>query len=59
MLKQAFAFQLQISAVRVSTSIAMIQRVLNLEGYAVLTLDETTGYISLNQDLLKKQFDLL
>jgi hypothetical protein len=59
MLKQAFASQLQINAVRVSTSIAMIQRVLNLEGYAVLTLDETTGYISLNQDLLKKQFDLL
>jgi hypothetical protein len=57
-LKQAFASQLQINAVRVSTNVAMLQRVLNLDGYPVLALDETTGYISLNQDLLKKQFDL-
>jgi hypothetical protein len=39
--------------------LAVMQRVLNVDGYAVLGRDEASETISLDRDLLLRQFDLL
>ena len=36
-----------------------MQRVLNVEGYAVLGRDEASDTVELDRDLLLRQFDLL
>jgi hypothetical protein len=38
--------------------IAVMQRVLNIDGFAVLTKDEASDTVDLNRELLKRQFDL-
>ena len=38
--------------------LAGLQRLLNVEGYQVVAVDETTGTIALNRQLLNKQFQL-
>lgn len=38
--------------------IASAQRLLNVEGYAILGRDEPSDTITLNIDLLKRQFEL-
>ena len=35
-----------------------LQRLLNVEGYQVVAIDEATGTIALNRSLLAKQFQL-
>jgi hypothetical protein len=35
-----------------------LQRLLNVEGYQVVAIDEATGTIELNRQLLAKQFEL-
>jgi PglZ domain len=58
LLRQAFASQMQMNVLRVGPSIAVMQRVLNFDSYPVLTLDEASGYVILDQQLLSKQFGL-
>jgi hypothetical protein len=38
--------------------LAVMQRVLNIDGFAVLTRDEASDTVDLNRELLKRQFDL-
>ncbi len=58
LLKQTFASQMQLNVLRVGPVIAVIQRVLNFDSYPVLTIDEASGYITLDEQLLFKQFGL-
>jgi hypothetical protein len=39
--------------------LAIVQRVLNVDGYGVINRDETSDTIELNRDLLLRQFDLV
>ena len=38
--------------------LAVMQRVLNIDGFAVLTRDEASDTVDLNRELLRRQFDL-
>ena len=38
--------------------LAVMQRVLNIDGFAVLTRDDASDTVDLNRELLKRQFDL-
>ncbi len=38
--------------------LAVAQRVLNIDGYAVLTRDDGSDTVELNRELLFRQFDL-
>lgn len=58
LLRQAFASQMQLNILRVGPIIAVIQRVLNFDSYPVLTFDEASGYVVLDQPLLLKQFGI-
>ena len=48
--------RLEVPEFRVSTVLAAVRRVLNVEGYGVLTVDDTARTVTLNFDLLKAQF---
>jgi hypothetical protein len=39
--------------------IAIVQRVLNVDGYPVIARDEASDTIQLNRELLLQQFDLV
>lgn len=56
-LKSAFAQRIGVSALRVDGVIASLQRVLNVESYAVLSVDSSQT-IRLNLQLLREQFRL-
>jgi hypothetical protein len=58
MLKPAMAQHLGMPELRVAGVIAAMRRVLNLDGYAVLDVEESSGTIRLNLELLKVQFGL-
>jgi hypothetical protein len=45
-------------AIRLRGLVAVTQRLLNIDGFAVLTRDEASDTVELNRELLKKQFDL-
>lgn len=45
-------------AMRLRGLLAVMQRLLNIDGFAVLTRDEASDTIDLNRELLKRQFDL-
>lgn len=55
--KQALAGKLGLAPLRVSGFINAARRVLNVDQTPVLTIDETEGSVSLNQELAKKQFN--
>jgi hypothetical protein len=55
----ALARRLQIPLFRLRGLLAVVQRVINVEGYAVLGRDEASDTIGLDRDLLLRQFDLL
>jgi hypothetical protein len=57
LLKNAFAQRIGVSALRVDGLIASLQRVLNVESYAVLSVDSSQT-IRLNLQLLREQFRL-
>jgi hypothetical protein len=57
LLKSAFAQRLGVSGLRVDGLIASLQRILNVEGYAVLSVD-VSQTIRLNLQLLREQFEL-
>lgn len=44
--------------VRARSFLAVMQRLLNIDGYAVLTRDNATETVKLNRDLLCRHFDL-
>lgn len=50
--------ELNIPEIRLSGLIASVQRVLNVEGYAILSRDDPSQTVVLNVDLLKRQFEL-
>jgi phosphoenolpyruvate-protein kinase (PTS system EI component) len=43
---------------RIPGIVAAMRRVLNVEGYAVLAIDDASGSIVLNRQLLQVQFEL-
>ncbi len=55
----ALARKLALPAFRLRGLLAVVQRVLNVEGYAVLGRDEQSDTIELDRGLLLRQFDLL
>jgi hypothetical protein len=57
LLKSVFAQRIGISALRVEGLIASLQRILNVEGYPVLSVDASQT-IRLNIQLLREQFGL-
>jgi hypothetical protein len=57
LLKSAFAQKLDVSGLRVDGMIASLQRILNVEGYPVLSVDSSQT-IRLNLPLLREQFEL-
>src|SRR5271157_899086 len=54
----AFSNAASIPAARLDGLIALIQRLLNVDGYEILTLNRTENKIELNLARLKRQFDL-
>ena len=54
----ALARAMEYPALRLRGLLAVMQRLLNIDGYAVLTRDEASDTVELNRDLLCKQFDL-
>ena len=54
----AFSKAADVPAARLDGLIALIQRLLNVEGYEILTLNRTENRIELNVVKLKRQFDL-
>lgn len=55
----ALAKSLQIPPFRLRGLLAVVQRMLNIDGFAVLARDEASDTIELNRELLLKQFDLI
>ena len=54
----ALAGKMQQPSFRLPGLLAAIQRVLNVEGYPILTRDEASDTVQLNRELLCRQFDL-
>ena len=55
----ALARAIEYPSLRLRGLLAVMQRVLNIDGYAVLTRDEASDTIELHRDLLCRQFDLV
>lgn len=55
----ALARALEFPALRLPGLLAKVQRVLNIDGYAVLRRDDASDTVELNRELLLKQFDLV
>jgi hypothetical protein len=55
----ALAKTLAMPAFRLRGLLAVVQRMLNIDGFAVLTRDEASDTVELNRELLIRQFDLL
>lgn len=58
MTSPALARALECPPLRLRGLLATMQRVLNVDGYAVLSRDDTSDTIELNRELLLRQFDL-
>jgi hypothetical protein len=56
--RPALAHALGLPMLRLGGVIAALRRLLNVEGYPVLTLDEASDTVELNLALLTTQFDL-
>ena len=54
----AFSNAANIPAARLDGLIALIQRLLNVDGYEILTFSRSENRIELNVSKLKRQFDL-
>lgn len=57
-LKSALAQRIGQPEFRVPGLIASLRRVMNVDGYAVITFEEASGTVCLNRQLLKTQFEL-
>ena len=58
LLRAAFAGRMSLPLVRVNTTVAAMQRVLNYDGYGILTIDESADMVVLDRPLLERQFNL-
>ncbi|MCX6619570.1 MAG: BREX-2 system phosphatase PglZ [Acidobacteria bacterium] len=58
LLRTAFASRMSLPLVRVNTTVAAMQRVLNYDGYGILTIDEAADMVVLDRSLLQRQFNL-
>jgi hypothetical protein len=58
LLRAAFASRMSLPLVRVNTTVAAMQRVLNYDGYGILTIDESADMVVLDRPLLERQFNL-
>jgi hypothetical protein len=58
MLVEVLAGKIGMPVFRMGGFLSGLQRVLNLEGYQVLSVDKASDTVRLNLDLLKTQFDL-
>jgi hypothetical protein len=58
LLRPVFASRMNLALVRVGTTVAAMQRVLNYDGYSILTIDEAADMVVLNRSLLEVQFKL-
>jgi hypothetical protein len=58
LLRAAFASRMSLPLVRVNTTVAAMQRVLNYDGYGILTIDEAADMVILDRPLLERQFNL-
>lgn len=56
--RAALAHALGVPLLRVGGLVTVLRRLLNVDGYSVLTLDETSDTVELNVPLLTIQFDL-
>jgi hypothetical protein len=54
----ALAQRLGLSPVRIRGTVAAVRRLLNVDGYDVLTLDEESDTVVLNLELLRVQFEI-
>ena len=59
MTSAALSRTLELASFRLSGALAKMQRVLNIDGYAVLSRDDASDTVELNRELLLKQFDLV
>jgi PglZ domain len=57
-LKNALSQRVQVPGLRMNGVLAVLRRILNIDGYPVLTVDEDGETIRLNRQLLLKQFEL-
>jgi hypothetical protein len=57
LLKTALAQRAEVPEFRIPGLLAGLRRVLNVEGYPVLSVDDASGTIRLNRELLETQFD--
>lgn len=58
MTRSALAHRLELPSVRVNGFVAALRRVLNVDGYDVLEVDEASDTLVINRELLRKQFEL-
>jgi hypothetical protein len=58
LLRPVFAARMNLALVRVGPVVATMQRVLNYDGYGVLSIDEAADMIVLDRPLLERQFGL-
>jgi hypothetical protein len=56
--RAALAARIAVPALRIGGVISALRRVLNLDGYAVLSVDEASDSVELNREQLMKQFGL-
>ncbi len=54
----ALARAMEYPPLRLPGLLAIVQRILNVDGYAILIRDDATDTIELNHELLRRQFDL-
>jgi hypothetical protein len=54
--KPALSRKMEIPVFRLVSLLSAVRRLLNVDGYPVLAVDEVSGTVSLNRDLLDKQF---
>jgi hypothetical protein len=57
-LRQALAQKLGEPELRIPGLIAALRRILNVDGYPVLSVDDTSGSVVLNRQLLEVQFEM-
>jgi hypothetical protein len=58
MTRLALAARVGVSPVRLSGQLAALRQLLNVDGYAVLTIDDGSDTVDVNIALLQTQFEL-
>ena len=57
-LKSALAQKLEQPELYIDSILVAMRRILNVDGYGVLSVDETSGTVMLDRELLEVQFEL-